>query len=68
MEMKSGTKEVEASVKNIYAISTENRNGIAEITGGIDEISKSIQRLADLSMSNSSTIDGLERELSRFKT
>jgi methyl-accepting chemotaxis protein len=67
-EMKTRTGEVEASIKSIYAISTENRNGIAEITNGIDEISKSIQRLADLSHSNSKMIDAMEGELARFRT
>jgi methyl-accepting chemotaxis protein len=68
MGMKAGTGDVEASVKSIYAISTENKNGMGEITSGIGGISKAIQRLAELSVGNAATIDGLEKELSRFKT
>jgi methyl-accepting chemotaxis protein len=67
-EMKGGTGEVQAAVKNIYSISTENKNGIGEITNGVDEISKSIQRLAELSVSTSSMIDSMENDLARFKT
>jgi methyl-accepting chemotaxis protein len=66
--MRAGTGEVEASVESIYSISTENRNGIAEMASGIGEISKAMQRLAELGASNSATMDRIEAEIARFRT
>ena len=67
-EMRQGTAEVESSMEYIRSIAAENRDGIAQTSESIDEISKAIATFASLGTENSETAETLGHELSRFRT
>jgi len=67
-EMESRAAAIENSMKTITGLSDQSLDGIHEIAKGVDEISKSITMLSDLSTTNAKNIETLDTKVQRFKT
>jgi methyl-accepting chemotaxis protein len=67
-EMREGTAEIQKSFEAINGIANENKGGIGEMDVGIGQISEAMGKLASLSNENFANIQGIEREMSKFKT
>jgi len=66
--MDSSTSAIQSSLGSVTQLTSENNNGMTEITNGIQEISISLSDLAQLSTENSENIINLNSIVSKFKT
>ncbi len=67
-EMREGTTDIQKAFEAINGIANENKDGISEMNVGIEQITESMNKLTSLSNENFSNIQGIEREMSKFKT
>jgi len=65
--MDKNSDDVLSSIKEVKDISTQNLNGIKELTIAAEQITNAIQMISDMGNSNKENIDQMDRELSRFK-
>jgi len=66
-EMMEGAQEVIRESENLEKISHEIKSGMNEMTAGADEINMAVHHVNDISVQNRQNIDGLIKEVARFK-
>ncbi len=67
-EMREGMERIGASFKLFSDASNENKRGISEVADGINEVSRAMTSMAELSTENSATITALDQEIAKFRT
>jgi methyl-accepting chemotaxis protein len=67
-EIQSASHDIAAESRNLESITGEVTNSINEITLGIDNINTAVMRTSDIGRKNREDLDGLLKEISKFKT
>ncbi|QEN05666.1 hypothetical protein EW093_13410 [Thiospirochaeta perfilievii] len=60
--------QIEEAFSKVTDLSLQNRNGIEEISHGLDDISTALNELSELGGVNSDNMIKMEKEVNRFKT